>query len=182
MNGRLTVTGHYAGAVSRAAATAVDGLIVLGSFTIGLAGLDLLTTAFWGTSLRRSWPVAIALPGLAFCYAFGFLAIAARTPGQGIAGLRVVRSDGGTIRPGQAFLRVAVFPLSVLPAGLGFAPILFQREHRALHDLIAGTAVVYDWGDRPAQLPGPLSGYLTRAGIGGPKPLPRYDGPAGSSP
>jgi uncharacterized RDD family membrane protein YckC len=94
----------------------------------------------------------------------------------------VVRSDGGTIRPGQAFVRVAVFPLSVLPAGLGFVPILFQREHRALHDLIAGTAVVYDWGERPAQLPGPLSDFLTRAGAAEPLPLRRYDGPAGGSP
>jgi uncharacterized RDD family membrane protein YckC len=184
VSGRLTVTGHYAGAVSRAAATAIDGLIILASFTIGLAGLNLLLTAFWGTSpVRRSLPATIALPALAFCYAFGFLMIAARTPGQGIAGLRVVRSDGGTIRPGQAFVRVAVFPLSVLPAGLGFVPILFQREHRALHDLIAGTVVVYDWGERPAQLPGPLSDFLTpEPAPSGRKLLRRYDGPVGGSP
>jgi uncharacterized RDD family membrane protein YckC len=179
---RLTVTGHYAGVVSRAAATVVDGMIVLGSFTVGLAGLDLLTTAWWGTSVGRSWPAMTALPAVAFCYAFGFLAIAARTPGQGIAGLRVVRSDGGTIRPGQAFVRVVVFPLSVLAAGLGFVPILLQREHRALHDLIAGTSVVYDWGERPAQLPGPLSGFLTRANAAGPEFLPGYDGHDGGSP
>jgi hypothetical protein len=27
-----------------------------------------------------------------------------------------------------------------------------QREHRALHDLIAGTAVVYSWDARAARL------------------------------
>jgi uncharacterized RDD family membrane protein YckC len=167
VNQRLTVTGHYAGAVSRAAAAALDVLIIITTFAIGFAGLDLLTTAFWSTSLRRdpSSPLATAvLVILAFGYTFGFLAVAARTPGQGIVGLRVVRSDGGTIQPGRAFLRVCAFPLSVLPVGLGFVPILFQREHRALHDLIAGTAVVYDWGERPAELPGPLSDFLRRRG------------------
>jgi uncharacterized RDD family membrane protein YckC len=169
MDGRLTVTGHYAGAVSRAVATVLDVLIVVSSFTIGLAGLDLLTTALWGLSVRRS-PAAIGLGIFAFCYALGFLAIVARTPGQGLVGLRVVRSDGGTIRFGQALLRVVAFPVSVLPAGLGFLPIVFHREHRALHDLIAGTAVVYDWGDRPAQLPGPLSSFLVRAARPGHSP------------
>jgi uncharacterized RDD family membrane protein YckC len=157
-----TVTGEYAGIVSRATATALDILIIATTFTVGLAGVNLLTTAFWGVGVRRALPATIALAVFAFCYAFGFLAVAGRTPGQGIIGLRVVRSDGGTIHPGQALRWVVGFPLSVVLLGLGFVPILFQREHRALHDLIAGTAVVYDWGERPAELPGPLSAFLAR--------------------
>jgi uncharacterized RDD family membrane protein YckC len=162
VNGRLTVTGHYAGAVSRATATALDLLLIATTFTIGLAGVNLLTTSFWGVSVRRALPATIAVVVLAFCYVFGFLAIAGRTPGQGIVGLRVVRSDGSPIRAGNALRWVVAFPFSVVPAGLGFVPIVFHREHRALHDLIAGTAVVYDWGERPAELPGPLSAFLTR--------------------
>jgi uncharacterized RDD family membrane protein YckC len=38
------------------------------------------------------------------------------------------------------------FPLSVALFGLGFLGILFHTQRRALHDLIAGTAVVYDPG------------------------------------
>jgi len=45
-----------------------------------------------------------------------------------------------------------VFPLTVLLFGLGFPGILVQRERRALHDLIAGTAVVYAWDARAARL------------------------------
>jgi uncharacterized RDD family membrane protein YckC len=163
-----TVTGGYAGAVSRATATALDILIIVTAFTIGLAGVNLLTTSFWGIEVRRALPATIVLAVLAFCYAFGFLAVAGRTPGQGIVGLRVVRADGGTIRPGQALRWVVGFPFSVVPAGLGFVPIVFQREHRALHDLIAGTAIVYDWGERPAELPGPLSAFLARHDGGSP--------------
>ncbi|GAA1520974.1 RDD family protein [Kribbella lupini] len=163
MDRRLTVTGHYAGAVSRAAATALDAFVVLASFAIGLGGLELLATAFWGASVRRAVPAVVGLSVLAFCYAFGFLAIAGRTPGQGVVGLRVVRSDGGTIQAGQALVRVAAFVVSVLPAGAGLLPVVFHPRHRGLHDLIAGTAVVYDWGDRSAELPGPLSAFLIRA-------------------
>jgi hypothetical protein len=45
-----------------------------------------------------------------------------------------------------------VFPLSFLFCGLGFLGVLAQREHRALHDLIAGTAVIYAWDARAARL------------------------------
>ena len=31
--------------------------------------------------------------------------------------------------------------------------------------MIAGTAVVYDWGDRPAKLPAPMTRWLERQGI-----------------
>ncbi len=49
-------------------------------------------------------------------------------------------------------MRALVFPLSFLLLGAGFLGILVQREHRALHDLIAGTAVIYAWDARAARL------------------------------
>jgi uncharacterized RDD family membrane protein YckC len=49
-------------------------------------------------------------------------------------------------------VRSLVFPLSFLLLGLGFLGILVQRERRALHDLIAGTAVIYAWDARAARL------------------------------
>ena len=48
------------------------------------------------------------------------------------------------------FVRTLAFPLSVLFLGIGPLMIVEQREHRSLHDLIAKTCVVYDWGDRSA--------------------------------
>jgi uncharacterized RDD family membrane protein YckC len=64
----------------------------------------------------------------------------------------VVRADGKAIDPWRGVVRALVFPLSFLLFGLGFLGILVQREHRALHDLIAGTAVVYSWDARAARL------------------------------
>jgi hypothetical protein len=49
-------------------------------------------------------------------------------------------------------VRTLAFPLSFLLCGLGFTGIFLQRNRRALHDLIAGTAVVYAWHARTARL------------------------------
>jgi hypothetical protein len=49
-------------------------------------------------------------------------------------------------------LRTLALPLSFLTLGLGFVGIVTNREHRALHDRIAGSTVVYDWDARAARL------------------------------
>jgi hypothetical protein len=49
-------------------------------------------------------------------------------------------------------VRARAFPLSFLLCGLGFTGIFLQRSCRALHDLIAGTAVVCPWDARAARL------------------------------
>ena len=64
----------------------------------------------------------------------------------------VVRADGAIAEPRRGVVRALVFPLSFLLFGLGFLGILVQRERRALHDLIAGSAVVYAWDARAARL------------------------------
>jgi uncharacterized RDD family membrane protein YckC len=161
---RLDVSGHYAGAVSRAAAAALDIGIAIGAFTLGLAGIDLLSRVLIGRSVvSQSGPIWIAAyASWLFLYVFVGLAVAGRTPGKGIIGLRVVTTEGMTLPVRRAFWRTLAFPLSIILLGLGFVTIIFQREHRALHDMIAKTAVVYDWGDRAAELPGPLSDFLSR--------------------
>lgn len=162
---RLEVTGHYAGPVTRAAGAALDIAIVLGLFTAGVAGLGLLLRVVFGASITEdpTGPISvIAMVMWAFVYVFTSLTVAGRTVGKAIVGLRVVNDDGTTLTVRHALWRTLAFPLSGLIFGLGFALILVDREHRALHDFIARTAVVYDWGDRPAELPGPLSEFVTR--------------------
>ena len=112
---------------------------------------------------QRNGPLAIgALAIWAFIYSFSSHAVAGRTVGKGIVGIRVVSADGSPLSVRQAFVRTVAFPLSALLFGIGFLMILVQREHRALHDLIAGTCSVYDWGERSAEMPGPLSAFLAR--------------------
>ena len=67
----------------------------------------------------------------------------------------MVTSAGFTVTPGRVLLRTIMLPVAAAPLGLGLLPILLSRSRRGLHDAVAGTAVVYDWGDRPAQDAGP---------------------------
>jgi uncharacterized RDD family membrane protein YckC len=163
---RRTVSGHYAGAVSRAGAAVVDGLLIGALYTLGIAGLSFLLELFTSASVNddRSTPLGIAAFAIwAFLYVFVSLAISGRTIGKGLAGLRVVRADGTAPGVRAMFVRTLAFPLSVMFFGIGLLMIVVQREHRSLHDLIAKSCVVYDWGDRSAEMPGPLSDFLNRA-------------------
>ncbi|SDJ86997.1 Uncharacterized membrane protein YckC, RDD family [Nocardioides sp. YR527] len=163
---RRSVSGHYAGAISRAAAAAIDGLLIGGLYTLGVAGFSFLLDLFTSKSLTddRSSLLGIAAFAIwAFSYVFISLAITGRTMGKGLTGLRVVRADGTAPEVRTMFVRTLMFPLSVVFFGIGLLLIVVQREHRSFHDLIAKTCVVYDWGDRSAEMPGPLSDFLNRA-------------------
>ena len=144
--GWASAAGHYAGAVSRLAAYAVDLVISWGLFELALAGISFVASIATGHPLnyhRGNIVVVVIFALWEFAYFGYWWAASGKTPGMAVLGLRVVRADGADIDPWRGLVRALVFPLSFLLCGLGFAAILVQREHRALHDLIAGTAVVY---------------------------------------
>ena len=72
--------------------------------------------------------------------------------GMAVFGVRVVRPDGTFVSGRQAVVRTLALPLSFLLLGLGFLGIVLGDKRRALHDVIAGTAVVYSWDARAARL------------------------------
>jgi len=160
----ITVTGHYAGAVSRAAAATLDLLAVMSVYTVGYAAARLLADAFLNVTLDGKWSgvlAAVVLGAWGFMYYFVCLAVAGRTVGMAVVGLRTLRADGSPLTVTGAFIRTLAMPLSTVLL-IGFLMIIVQRQHRALHDFIAGTVVVYDWGERSARLPGPLSDFLAK--------------------
>lgn len=159
------VAGHYAGGVTRLAAFAIDITLALGSFTIASGALSsVLWTA--GAAANGSSGGG-ALLGIStvlwlFTYWWASTAVTGRTPGMAIVGLRIVTRVGLPVSGRRAFVRVLAMPLSFLLFGAGLLGIVFDRERRALHDVIAGTSVVYDWGDRSATMPTPLAQWLAR--------------------
>ena len=64
------------------------------------------------------------------------------TPGKRAFGLQVVAMDGSAPSLGRAAGRYVAGSLSWLSLNLGHALVLFRRDGRALHDLIAGAVVV----------------------------------------
>jgi uncharacterized RDD family membrane protein YckC len=147
--------GHYAGAVSRLAAFAVDIGIIWLAFTIGAAAVSLAGQFFTGhpfTFDKHQIAGAVVLVAWGFVYFAYQWSLGGKTVGNALLGVQVVRADGAPLPPGKAALRTLVLPLSFLCLGLGLVGIVVQRERRALHDLIAGTAMVYDWDARAARL------------------------------
>lgn len=151
----VTAQGRYTGAVSRFLAYVIDVAVSSVVFAAALAAVSYAATVVTGRQIswnRDNVVVAALFVAWQFFY-FGYSwAASGKTFGMAVVGIRVVRADGATLDPWRGALRAAVFPLSFLLLGLGFAGILVQRERRALHDLIAGSAVVYAWDARAARL------------------------------
>ena len=151
----VSAQGNYAGSVSRFLGYAIDLAVSSGLFSLALATISYVVKIVSGDQIswsRDNIVVAIVFVAWEFFY-FGYSwAMSGRTFGMAVLGIKVVQADGQIIRPRQGAVRALAFPLSFLLFGLGFLGILVGREHRALHDVIAGTAVVYAWDARAARL------------------------------
>jgi len=161
-----TMSGRYAGPVSRIGALGLDLFLISSTFTLLIAGVAYLLDVLFGSSVdlteSGSWIAGVALLFYGFSYFWISQALTGRTISQALFGLKVVRSDGSPLRPGAAAIRTVVLPFSFVLLGLGALMALVDRRRRALQDVAAGSSVVYDWGDRPAELPAPLTRYLDR--------------------
>ena len=151
----VAAQGNYAGSVSRFLAYAIDLFASTAVYTLALAAISYVVQIVTGEQVswnRQDILVVVTYVAWEFFY-FGYSwAVSGRTLGMAVLGVRVVRADGAVAEPRRGVVRALVFPLSFLLFGLGFLGILVQRERRALHDLIAGTAVVYAWDARAARL------------------------------
>jgi uncharacterized RDD family membrane protein YckC len=147
--------GTYAGFVTRFGGFVIDVVAITALFGLAGRALDYVISALSGGQFTLSdhhLAASLAFVGWAFLYCAYPLAVGGRTLGMAVVGLQAVRSDGSALGTRHAVTRVVAFPLSFLFFGLGFLLILLKRDRRALHDLIAGTAVVYAWDARAARL------------------------------
>ncbi len=112
-----------AGLLVRLAALAIDALVVglVVALAHAFAPAFLLVLAGYGAVLWR---------------------LRGTTIGGTVFGLRVVRSDGRAVDWTTAVLRALGCFLSLLPLGLGFLWIAFDRDRQAWHDKVAGTVVL----------------------------------------
>ena len=147
--------GKCAGFASRFTAFAVDVGVSLGVFMLALAAISFAARVLTGNDIawnRGDVWVVIAYAVWGFTYFAYSWAASGRTAGMALFGVRVVRDDGTDASGRRAVVRTLAFPLSFLFLGLGFAGILVGGRRRALHDVIAGTAVIYSWDARAARL------------------------------
>ena len=149
-----SLQGNYAGAASRGAAYIIDAALIVGLYTVTISVGRFLADVVFGKNLLSdgSFVWSIAFVVWSFFYLFYCWGAGGKTPGGALLGIRVVRRDGSRLGFRRAFVRTVVFPFSFLFFGLGLIGIVIGREHRALHDVAAGSTVIYDWDARAARL------------------------------
>lgn len=130
---QVTLSYDLASAGSRILATLIDGALIL---------LLLWVTRFLlGGGLLGAWTSFFIMT----FYHLGFeAALAGRSPGKIITGIRAMRTDGAPIGLPDCFMRWIVRPLDItFSAGaLGLFLILGSEKRQRLGDMMAGTAVV----------------------------------------
>ena len=136
--------GEIAGVGVRLGAAAIDWLM--------LAGLDLAVVYFTLRVGRLQTGEILLLPAAPLAafllllnggYLAMFTAAGGQTLGKMAFNLKVVAAGDAPLTAGRSLVRVVSFLVSALPAGLGLLPVLFDRDHRGLHDRLSGTRVVH---------------------------------------
>jgi len=152
---RESLQGHYAGFASRFAAFVVDLVVLTGIFILVLAAINFTASVLTDRSIhfnRSDTLVVVAYAVWALIYFAHFWGLNGKTAGGALFGVQVVTNDGGDVSLRRAIGRALAFPLSFLILGLGFLGILWGDRRRALHDVIAGTLVIYSWDAQAARL------------------------------
>ena len=142
---RRAVVSDHAGAVSRALAYVIDGVIVNLSFTALIAVATLIDNAFGGGGGGASnFAIAIgssAWLAMSAVYLASFWSLAGETPGMRFVGIRL---SVERLPLGRSIKRLIGLALSVATFGIGFLGILFNERRRAWEDRFSGADVVYD--------------------------------------
>jgi uncharacterized RDD family membrane protein YckC len=92
--------------------------------------------------LELAIPYFLVLFAVCFGYFTLFHFLIGQTPGKMLFRIRVVGEEGGGLMFSQAFLRSVGGLLSLLPAGLGYLRIAFDRDRRGWNDRLANSRVV----------------------------------------
>jgi uncharacterized RDD family membrane protein YckC len=136
---------NRAGAVTRAAAFAIDAVIINLFFTI-LAGAATLLVTFFGGSGNGVPKGALAAGSLLWLitvgvYLVGFWSLAGQTPGMRFLGIRL---NERRLPLRRSVRRLIGLGLSVITFGIGFLGIVFGESRRGWADRMGRTEVIYD--------------------------------------
>ena len=142
-------------------------LLASALFAIGGRVIEFVLSSVLGKDVSLSDAPVAAIVCLATWLLLYFaypVAVSGRTLGMALVGLQVISKDGGDVSAGRALVRTLVLPVSMILFGIGILTILVDRNRRALHDIVAGTAVGLrlERRARPPPIPRPREAPSTR--------------------
>ena len=134
----------YGGFVTRTLAFAIDAVLIdVGA--LAFTGLVALVLSIFPVSHGTRNVLAVVGGALfvlwVITYFTTFWITTGQTPGSRVMQIRVVRTEGRTLRPRHALVRLVGMLIS-LPLFWGYLPILVTDRRRGVFDAMAGTVVV----------------------------------------
>jgi uncharacterized RDD family membrane protein YckC len=145
----IIVQERYAGTLSRSLAFLIDTFVTSALFFIVIYFTEkviaVVTREEKNLSEEWTWTLILLNWIWQFIYFASALIASSRTLGKAILGLKVVNYEDGTnVKAKRALVRTFLLYLNIWSI-VGVALGLLRRDRRELHDLIAGTGVVYSW-------------------------------------
>ena len=146
-----SVQGCLNGVVSKGLAVLLDSLLVTFSFALFLIAVEMgwkvLTDGDNRPTINRDSRYGLASYCVYWFVYFWFWTVAAhRTIGMAVLGIKVVDvRTGKNITATQGFIRTALLPLTAVGAMVLVVVGLWRRDGRMLHDVAAGTGLIYKW-------------------------------------
>ena len=111
----------------------VIALMMVGSVPLVISRGDAIDAGHAGYRL--------AMVTVSLVFFVGFWSRGGQTPGMKTWHIRLTRRDGESVRPMQAVLRYFCAVLSLLPAGLGFIWMVWDKDGLSWHDRWSGTTL-----------------------------------------
>ncbi len=148
---------NQAGFVTRGVAFAIDFALLTGFISI-VSGLlsSIIPTLFVsdGDGLTAQAVAGLTITGLLFggSVFVMFWTLVGQTPGMRFLGIRLQHQGSNQIGFRRALKRALVFPLALLPAGLGLLWVLISPHRHSWMDVLADTEVIYDETSAPWSL------------------------------
>jgi uncharacterized RDD family membrane protein YckC len=156
-----THIGYYSGFFSRISALVIDLFILGVTLTIGiwfvnisaqLLGIDFTQMRFLQSDRDKILTGSLTAVVYFVSYHTLFWTLFGNTLAQALLGIRVLTNQGEPPRLIRSFLRASIgISLSLGLFIVSVLMILITKRHRALHDVLFGTVVVYTWDAHPSQ-------------------------------
>jgi len=149
--------GQYAGFITRLIAWMIDQAIILGLFWLIHFAVTFVVDRFIVDNqvygLLANILIVIIDVIIYLVYFIGSWMAIGQTPGKSLMDLRIVRTDGGRLKLGNAVIRLFGYWVSALLFFMGFWWVLFDGRRQGWHDKLARTFVVYSetWEERAEQ-------------------------------
>lgn len=138
----------YAGLQLRVVAFILDCIVMLSFFALFFAAGGAQVLLRGGSDAPDSaidvWIVIMLACAFPFAPVFFAWMWSWRGQSFGMMAVRIAITDGDghMISFARAMVRTLLWPLSVLPLGVGLIPTFSDDRKRALHDMLSGTVVV----------------------------------------